>query len=311
MRATIRLGTRKSLLALTQSTMIKDFIEKQHAGIKVELVKIVTKGDKITDVPLAMVGGKGLFVKEIEEAMLRGEIDMAVHSMKDMPAELPEELCLGVVPKREDPRDAFLAKHFASVHDLPKGARVGTSSLRRKAQLSHLRADLNIVDLRGNLDTRMRKLDEGEFEAVILAAAGLNRLGFSDRITGYFSVEEMLPSVAQGALGIEVRKDDREIHEALAFLNHPDTAVAVRAERAFLHRLEGGCQVPLGCFVQVHGADLTLSGLIASVDGCEVVKKTMAGKVATPEECGRLLAEDLLAMGGGAILAKVYGRDFS
>jgi len=177
MRATIRLGTRKSLLALTQSTMIKDLIEKRHPGLKVELVKIVTKGDKITDVPLAMVGGKGLFVKEIEEAMMRREIDMAVHSMKDMPAELPEELILGVVPKREDPRDAFLAVRYSSVHELPKGARVGTSSLRRKAQLAHLRADLDIRDLRGNLDTRLRKLDEGEYEAVILAAAGLNRLG--------------------------------------------------------------------------------------------------------------------------------------
>lgn len=311
MRATIRLGTRKSLLALTQSTMIKNFIEKQHPGVTVELVKIVTKGDKILDVPLAMVGGKGLFVKEIEEAMIRGEIDMAVHSMKDMPAELPDELTLGVVPKREDPRDAFLSVKFDSVHALPKGARVGTCSLRRKAQLANLRADLEILDLRGNLDTRMRKLDDGEYEAVILAAAGLNRLGFSDRITGFFSIEEMLPSVAQGALGIEVRKDDQEIHETLAFLNHPDTAVTVRAERAFLQRLEGGCQVPLGCFAQVQGAELTVSGLISSVDGAQVVRKTIPGKMGAPEESGRLLAEDLLAMGGAAILAKVYGRDFS
>jgi len=311
MRATIRLGTRKSLLALTQSTMIKDLIEKRHPGLKVELVKIVTKGDKITDVPLAMVGGKGLFVKEIEEAIMRREIDMAVHSMKDMPAELPEELILGVVPKREDPRDAFLAVRYSSVHELPKGARVGTSSLRRKAQLAHLRADLDIRDLRGNLDTRLRKLDEGEYEAVILAAAGLNRLGFTDRITGYFSVEEMLPSVAQGALGIEVRKDDRELREDLAFLDDPDTAVTVRAERAFLQRLEGGCQVPLGCFAQVRGAELTVTGLIASVDGTQVVRKTTSGKVGAPEESGRGLAEDLLAMGGAAILAKVYGRDFS
>lgn len=310
MRKVIKIGTRKSMLALTQSNMIKDLIEGQHPGVSVELVKIVTKGDKILDVPLARVGGKGLFVKEIEEAMLRGDIDMAVHSMKDVPAELPEELFLGVVPKREDPRDAFISNKCGSVHELPQGATVGTSSLRRKSQLSALRPDLQIEDLRGNLDTRLRKLDEGLYEAIILAAAGLNRLGMTERATAYFTAEEMLPAVAQGALGIELRRADQELLGILSFLDDSPTRVAVEAERAFLLRLEGGCQVPLACFAEFLGDQLMVTGLVSSVDGKEVIRKTRQGGPAEAAELGRGLAEEILALGGKQILAEVYGRSF-
>ncbi|MDH5299517.1 MAG: hydroxymethylbilane synthase, partial [Desulfobulbaceae bacterium] len=248
MQKLIRIGTRKSMLALTQSNWIKSRIESQYPEVTVELVKIVTKGDKIVDVPLAKVGGKGLFVKEIEEALLRNEVDIAVHSMKDVPAELPEELHIGIVTKREDPRDAFISRKYKTVEDLPQGAKVGTSSLRRKAQLASLRPDLVIEDLRGNLDTRLKKLDDGVYDAIILAAAGLNRMGWSDRVSSYFNRQQMLPAVAQGAVGIELRKSDADLLAGLSFLDDYETTVAVTAERAFLARLEGGCQVPIGGF---------------------------------------------------------------
>jgi len=306
MKSHIKLGTRKSLLALTQSTWVKEQIEAHHPGVTVELVKIVTKGDKIVDVPLAQVGGKGLFVKEIEEALLRGEADLAVHSMKDVPSELPPELHLGIVPQREDPRDAFISTRYATFADLPAGARVGTSSLRRRCQLNALRADLLIENLRGNLDTRLRKLEEGQFDAIILAAAGLNRLAMGDRARSYFSTEEMLPAVGQGALGIELRRDDPELLAGLAFLHDENTAIATRAERAFLTRLEGGCQVPLGAYCQVDGERLHLRGLIASEDGGIVLKASRDGGVAEAEALGVDLAEELLAAGGRDILAQYY-----
>jgi hydroxymethylbilane synthase len=309
MQKQIKIGTRASLLAMTQSTNIKNLIEAQYPGTTVELVKIITKGDKIVDVPLAKVGGKGLFVKELEEAMLSREVDMAVHSMKDVPSELPEELHIGVVTKREDPRDAFLSVKYKSVHELPQGAKVGTSSLRRKAQLFHLRPDLEIHDLRGNLDTRIRKLDEGVYDAIILATAGLNRLQWSHRITAYFSAEEMLPAVAQGAVGIELRKDSQELLAGLAFLQHEETTIAVTGERGFLHRLEGGCQVPIGAHGTVAGGKLTLTGLIASVDGKQILKETMSGPVAEAAAMGVALAEQLLDRGGRAILEEVYGSE--
>ncbi|MCD6388974.1 MAG: hydroxymethylbilane synthase, partial [Desulfobulbaceae bacterium] len=257
----------------------------------------------------AKVGGKGLFVKEIEEAMLRGEIDLAVHSMKDVPSELPEELHLGIVTKREDPRDAFISNKFFSIKDLPDGAKVGTSSLRRKSQLALLRPDLVIEDLRGNLDTRLRKLDEGLYDAIILAAAGLNRLKLSDRATDYFSPEEMLPAVGQGAVGIELRKDDDELLEGLAFLQDDETSVRVRAERAFLLRLEGGCQVPIGGFAVVEDDLISLTGLIAAVDGSRMLKETVSGPLADAEQMGISIAEKLLGMGGAEILAEVYERE--
>lgn len=304
----IRIGTRSSLLALTQSSRVQEQIEKQHPGMTVELVRIVTKGDKILDVPLAMVGGKGLFVKEIEEALIRKEIDLAVHSMKDVPAELPDSLHLGVIPRREDPRDVFIANDFDSLDDLPAGSLVGTSSLRRRSQLANLRPDLTLDNLRGNLDTRLRKLDEGLYEAIILAAAGLNRLGMGERATRYFPVTEMLPAVGQGALGIELRRADEELLAALSFLNDDNTVLAVRAERAFLQRLEGGCQVPIGAFAEIVDRQIRLTGLVAEEDGSRIIKKTGSASCNEAESLGRSLAEEILALGGGEILARVYNQ---
>jgi len=306
MRNKIRIGTRKSMLALTQSNMIKGMIEARYPDCEVELMKIVTKGDKILDVPLAKVGGKGLFVKEIEEAMLRGEVDIAVHSMKDVPAELPPDLFIGVVVEREDPRDAFLSVKYKSIKELPQEAKIGTSSLRRRSQLALARPDLEIEDLRGNLDTRIRKLDEGMYDAIILATAGLNRMGWSERITAFFESADMLPAVAQGAVGIEMRRDDRELIEGLAYLDHRDTSVAVTCERGFLNRLEGGCQVPIGGHATVDGDRISLTGLIASVSGDRFLKETAEGSAADAEKIGRELAEKLLDMGGAEILAEVY-----
>ncbi|MBW2501585.1 MAG: hydroxymethylbilane synthase [Deltaproteobacteria bacterium] len=308
MRKHIKIGTRGSLLATTQSTWVKNQIEAQHPGITVELVIIVTKGDKILDVPLAKVGGKGLFVKEIEEALLRREVDLAVHSIKDVPSELPEELHLGIIPLRENPHDAFISTRYANLAELPRGATVGTSSLRRRSQLAALRPDLNIVDLRGNLDTRLRKLEEGQFEAIILAAAGLNRLGMKSRATDHFTSGEMLPAVGQGALGIELRKDDTELLEGLSFLNDAETTVAVAAERSFLFRLEGGCQVPIGAFAEVEDDRVHLTGLVASVDGKVVLKETISGPGEKAAELGTELANRILARGGRAILDEVYGE---
>lgn len=307
MQKLIKIGTRGSLLALTQSNWIKGLIEAQHPGTTVELVKIVTKGDKIVDVPLAMVGGKGLFVKEIEEALLSREVDIAVHSMKDVPSELPAELHIGIITKRENPHDAFISKKHANLAGLSAGAKVGTSSLRRKAQIAALRPDLVIEDLRGNLDTRLRKLDEGMYDAIILAAAGLNRLKLSDRATCYFTEEEMLPAVAQGAVGIELRRADSDLLAGLSFMQDYATDVCVQAERSYLHRLEGGCQVPLAGFATLSGNELTMTGLIASVDGSRIIKKVMAGKPEDAATIGRTLAEELLAMGGREILEAVYG----
>ncbi|MFC1523479.1 hydroxymethylbilane synthase [Thermodesulfobacteriota bacterium] len=309
MQKLIKIGTRGSLLAMAQSTMIKNLIEGQYPGTTVELVRIITKGDKILDVPLAMVGGKGLFVKEIEEALLRREVDLAVHSMKDVPSELPDELHLGIITKRENPHDAFICNQYKTLSELPQGAKIGTSSLRRKAQLIHLRPDLVIEDLRGNLDTRLRKLDEGIYDAIILAAAGLNRLGLSERAVSCFSADEMLPAVAQGAVGIELRRSDEALLEGLEFLNHQETAITVTGERALLKRLEGGCQVPLGAFGELNGDELILTGLIASVDGSRIIRKQMAGKASSAESLGVRLAEELLAMGGKDILGEVYGRE--
>jgi hydroxymethylbilane synthase len=306
MKKHIRIGTRGSLLAKTQSTWVKNQIENQHPDVAVDLVIIVTKGDKILDVPLAKVGGKGLFVKELEEALMSKAVDLAVHSMKDVPSELPDPLFLGIVPPREDPRDAFIANDFKSVAELPQGGRVGTSSLRRRAQLACLRPDLVIEDLRGNLDTRLRKLDEKQYDAIILAAAGLNRLGMSQRAAGYFPTTEMLPAVGQGALGLELRRDDHELLAGLMFLNHEDTAVAVKAERAFLFRLEGGCQVPIGAHCQVEGDRLHLTGLIASITGDKVIKSSITGTRPEAEHIGTQLANELLAAGGREILAQFY-----
>ena len=306
MRTILRIGTRASLLAVTQSTWIKKQIEAMHPQVQVDLVKITTRGDKILDVPLAKVGGKGLFVKEIEDALLAGEVDLAVHSMKDVPAELPDGLHIGIIPVRETPFDAYLSTKYPTLDTLPAGAKVGTSSLRRKSQLAALRPDLNFVDLRGNIDTRLRKLDEGLYDAIILAAAGLNRLGLQHRITASLAADRMLPAISQGALGIELRRDDHELLAGLQFLHDQRTAIAVTAERAFLRKLEGGCQVPIAAHATVQDQTVSLIGLIASVDGSNIIQDSISGTVDQAYELGTNLAESLLARGGKGILDAVY-----
>lgn len=309
-KKTLRIGTRASQLALWQANWVKSELEKKYPGLEVTLTKIKTQGDKILDVPLAMVGGKGLFVKEIEEAMLRGEIDIAVHSMKDVPTIFPEGLALRCITEREDPRDiVVLRPGFKSFRDLPQGARIGTSSLRRKAMLLHLRPDFQMVDIRGNVETRIRKLTEDNLDAVVLAAAGMHRLGFTGQIGEYLPTDVSLPAIGQGALGIESRIADAEVNALIDFFNHPDTAAAVKGERAVLRRLEGGCQVPIGAYGEVKDGQLTLTGLVASIDGAKFLQKTV---VCTPEEAektGISLADDLIIQGAGKILNEVYNHE--
>lgn len=301
----IRLGSRGSRLALWQAEHIRTEIGKR-TGRPVEITKIKTTGDMILDVPLARVGGKGLFVKEIEEALLTGRIDLAVHSMKDVPTDLPDGLVIAAITRREDPRDAFLSVKYRRLTDLPEGARVGTSSLRRQTQLLGLRPDLRIESLRGNLDTRIRKMEEGLFDAVILAVAGIRRLGWEAKITQYLPPEVSLPAIGQGALGIEIRRDDPETLEAVSFLDDRDTRVAVRAERGFLKRLEGGCQVPIASFGRREGEAIFLEGLVGRPDGSQIIRGSARGGVADPESLGVFLAEDLLRRGAKEILDEVY-----
>jgi len=307
MKDKVVIGTRGSKLALWQAEWIKSLLLGLNPSIAVELMKIKTTGDKIQDVPLAMVGGKGLFVKEIEEAMMRGEIDLAVHSMKDVPTVLPDELHISCITKREDPRDAFISNKYDSLESLPEGAPLGTSSLRRSCQIKALRPDINIVSLRGNFDTRIRKLDEGQFDAIILAAAGANRLGLTDRVRQLISAEVSLPAIAQGAVGIECRKDDSFINELIAPLRHDDSTVCVTAERAALLRLEGGCQVPIAAHAVLEGERLFMNGLVGSVDGSVIIRAEKQGASKDAYDIGIALAEDLLSQGADRILAEVYG----
>jgi hydroxymethylbilane synthase len=304
----LRIGTRGSKLALVQSEWVKKEAQSRYPELRVELVKIRTKGDKITDAPLSKVGGKGLFVKEIEEALLKREVDLAVHSLKDVPAELQKGLQLSVYPEREDPRDALVSSLFSKVEDLPEGASVGTSSLRRSAQLLHMRPDLRIVPLRGNVDTRLRKLDSGELQAIVLAAAGLHRLGLSDRITALLSPDSVLPAIGQGVLGLEVREDDERTQNLISFLNDLETELAARAERAFLKELEGGCQVPLAGYARVEKGRLVLDGMVAELDGSVILKRKRSGERDKPEDLGLALARQLIAAGADRILEKIYGR---
>ena len=304
----LRIGTRGSALALWQAEWVKSQLLAGQQELMVELVVIKTTGDKILDVPLAMVGGKGLFVKEIEEALLDGRADLAVHSVKDMPAELPEGLHLAAMPPREDPRDALISKNGAGLDKLPHGARVGTSSLRRAAQLLHLRPDLRIETLRGNVDTRLRKLKTEGLDAIVLAAAGLKRMELSRVISEYLEPERILPAVGQGALGIETRVADVFTNEIVASLIHQQTVITVRAERAFLKRLEGGCQVPIGAYATTEDETLILTGIVADLKGVRLIRKAMRGDIRQPEVVGESLAEMVLESGGREILAEIYGK---
>lgn len=305
---TIRIATRKSPLALWQAEFVKARLLEVDPTLNVELLKMVTQGDKILDTPLAKVGGKGLFVKELEQGMLRGEADIAVHSMKDVPVEFPEGLELAVICEREDPRDAFVSNTYKSIEDLPQGAKVGTSSMRRQCQLSAWRSDLEIRDLRGNVNTRLRKLDDGEYDAIILAAAGLIRLGFEDRITESLEPEFSLPAIGQGAVGIECRTGDERVLALINKLNHTETAIRVRAERAMNHRLEGGCQVPIGGYAILEGGLLKMRALVGSADGSEMIRAEMSGKPEDAEKIGTALADELLANGAKEILQEVYNN---
>lgn len=305
MRSPLILGSRGSKLAWWQANFVKRALERLHA-VEVRLEVIRTTGDKITDVPLAQVGGtKALFTKEIEEALQAGRIDLAVHSLKDMPTQLPRGLTLGAMPAREDPRDALISRRGEAWGKLPPGARVGTSSLRRQLQLRRLRKDLRIEPLRGNLDTRLRKLDEGRYAAIILALAGLRRMGWADRATQIFSVEEMVPAIGQGTLAIEIRADDAELLSGLAALRDPDTEAAAAAERAFLARLGGGCQVPLAAHAEVKGERLGLVGVVVSRDGEQAVRGKDEGSVDDAVSIGERLAEKLLSQGAEEILAAI------
>jgi len=306
MTDTIRIATRKSPLAMWQAEHVTAALKAAHPGLEVEILGMSTQGDKILDTPLAKIGGKGLFVKELEARMLEGEADIAVHSMKDVPVELPEGLHLAVIMQREDPRDAFVSNKYASIEELPEGAKVGTSSLRRQCQLSDNRPDLQIASLRGNVNTRLRKLDEGEYDAIILAAAGLIRLGFGDRIRNAIEPEESLPAIGQGAVGIECRSDDARVNALLSPLHDADTACRVLAERAMNERLEGGCQVPIGGHAVLKGDQIWMRGLVGTVDGSEIIRAEIEGHREDAEKLGATLGDELLEHGAAEILKELY-----
>lgn len=307
----LRIATRKSQLALWQAEHVRERLMAAHDGLEVELVALSTKGDKILDTPLSKIGGKGLFVKELEEAMLDGRADIAVHSMKDVPMLFPEGLGLSVILEGEDPTDAFVSNHYATIDELPEGARIGTASLRRGLQLREARPDLEILNLRGNVQTRLAKLDDGEFDAIILATSGLKRLGLHSRIAQALPPEVCLPACGQGALGIECRLHDPELIALLTPLDDPDTATRVRAERAMNTRLEGGCQVPIAGYALLDAASETLwlRGLVGNPDGSQVLRAEGRGSMHEPEALGLRVAEELLEQGAGEILAEVYGNE--
>jgi len=301
---TLRIATRKSPLAVWQAEHVARKLTELHPGIHIELKRMVTRGDKIIDSPLSKIGGKGLFVKELEQGMLDGKADIAVHSMKDVPMDFPEGLHLGAIMEREDPRDAFVSNNYPDLTALPEGAQVGTSSLRRSTQLRERYPHLKILDLRGNVNTRLKKLDDGNYDAIILAAAGLKRLGFEKRITALLSPEQSLPAIGQGAIGIECRQGDATIETLIGPLNHSETALRVTAERAMNHRLNGGCQVPIAGFAELHEGRLRLRGLVGSPDGKRVVRIELEASSLEAESLGRKAAEDLLEQGAGEILSE-------
>ncbi|MDD5463055.1 MAG: hydroxymethylbilane synthase [Methylococcales bacterium] len=298
----IRIATRKSPLALWQAEHVADLLERTMPGIKTELVKMVTRGDKILDAPLAKVGGKGLFVKELEQGMLEGSADIAVHSMKDVPVEFPEGLHLAAILPREDPTDAFVSNRYVSLNELPPNARIGTSSLRRQCQIKEKFPDAEVIPLRGNVNTRLAKLDEGVYDAIILASAGLKRLGIAERITQSLDIGVSLPAVGQGAIGIECRVDDAEINGILNVLHDAETGLCVSAERAMNFKLNGGCQVPIAGFARKEGEQLFMRGLVGKPDGSILYRAERSGDLSQAEAIGRLVAEDLLAQGADKIL---------
>lgn len=302
----IRIATRKSPLALWQAYYVKEALQQAHPGLEVELVTMVTKGDVILDTPLAKVGGKGLFVKELEVAMLEGRADLAVHSMKDVPVDFPPGLGLVTICEREDPRDAFVSNHYENIEQLPQGAVVGTCSLRRQCQLKAYRPDLVIKELRGNVGTRLSKLDTGEYDAIILAAAGLKRLELQERIRSFIEPEQSLPAVGQGAVGIECRTDDERMLELLAPLNHVETADRVKCERAMNLTLQGGCQVPIGSYALLEGDQIWLRALVGEPDGSHIVRGEIRGPRTDAEALGVQLAQQLLSQGADDILARLY-----
>jgi hydroxymethylbilane synthase len=304
----LRIATRKSPLALWQANHVRDALMACDPGVDVELVTMTTQGDKILDTPLAKVGGKGLFVKELELGILEGRADLAVHSMKDVPVEFPQGLGLAAIMQREDPRDVLISNDFSSIDALPEGARVGTSSLRRQCQLRARRSDLEVLDLRGNVNTRLAKLDAGDYDAILLAAAGVKRMGWEDRITEFLPPERFLPAIGQGAIGIEIRLDDERVKRAVGALNDELTATRIRAERALNERLQGGCQVPIAGYSEIGDGVLLLRALVGRPDGTGLVQGVISGKPEDAEELGQALADDLLSRGAREILAEVYAE---
>jgi hydroxymethylbilane synthase len=304
----LRIATRKSPLALWQANHVRDALMACDPGVDVELVTMTTQGDKILDTPLAKVGGKGLFVKELELGILEGRADLAVHSMKDVPVEFPEGLGLAAIMLREDPRDVLISNDFSSIDALPQGAQVGTSSLRRQCQLRARRPDLEVLDLRGNVNTRLAKLDAGDYDAILLAAAGVKRMGWEDRITEFLPPEQFLPAIGQGAIGIEIRLDDERVDRAVSALNDEQTAIRIRAERALNERLQGGCQVPIAGYSEIGDGVLLLRALVGRPDGTGLVQGVISGKPEDAEELGQALADDLLSRGAREILAEVYAE---
>jgi len=302
----IRIATRKSPLAMWQAEHVSNLLQKAHPGLDVELVGMSTQGDKILDTPLAKIGGKGLFVKELEQGMLEGRADIAVHSMKDVPVELPQGLHLAVILERDDPRDAFVSNNYINLEELPMGAVLGTSSLRRQCQISELRPDLKIKSLRGNVNTRLRKLDENQFDAIILASAGLKRLDFEKKITLALEPAQSLPAIGQGAIGIECRADDEWVNALIASLHDEETALCVKAERAMNSRLMGGCQVPIAGFAVVNHGNIFMRGLVGEPDGSRIIRSESSAPVTGAEALGAALAEDLLGQGADQILMHLY-----
>lgn len=302
----LRIGTRGSQLALFQANWVKERLTQAQPHLKVSLVKIRTTGDRIQDAPLAKIGEKGLFVKEIEEALIQKRINLAVHSIKDVPIELPKALHLSVITEREDPRDVLISKDGMLLKDLPPRAKIGTSSLRRQAQLLHYKGNIEIVPLRGNLDTRLRKMETMNLDGIILAFAGVKRMGLEEKISEVISIDVILPAIGQGALGIETRREDQEVEEQIQFLNDPDSSIAILAERGFLRTLGGGCQVPIAAFGRIVNHTFQMDGLVGTIDGKRLIKHHLEGPVKEAESIGIKLAEVLLNKGAGEILEEVY-----